>query len=306
VAAANVGRVTLIALLEARWRLPVSEGWPHELAGWLAFLVALGLIASTDALLLFVLGRPAATTPGGSAKPAPPTRMPFHLPAFRATVLSSWPVAAAFSAMAAFQLSDWWFEHRASEAPYPAALGAELMPERTGPWQREGFEVVNRHKRHELGATSQVWRFQNGGDKMLVSLDYPFPGWHDVVYCYKTQGWSPLRPNQPAANAFHTRTQLGAAGGRRGYLWFAAFDARGQDQPVKTLSVRLRDRLSDWAWLAQPGDRQRVQLPVYQAQMLVECYRQLSPEEERQTEQLFADAYSRLKARVAPNPAEVK
>ncbi len=159
--------------------------------------------------------------------------------------------------------------------------------------------MVNRPKLHELGANSQVWRFEGHGDKLLVSLDYPFSAWHDVVYCYKTQGWVPAGPQQVSADGLNTKVQLVAAGGRRGYLWFGAFDARGRAQPVKTLPLRFRDRLDNWAMLSPPADRKRVQLPVYQAQLLVECYHQLTADEEGRTEELFLDACQRLQKSVA-------
>jgi exosortase len=301
VVAANVGRVTLIAYLEAHWQLPVSEGWPHELAGWLAFAVALTLIASTEGLLLFLLGCGPVETYGEDLRPAvqpPEFRQP---PTIHETALTSWPVVTAFGAMAFFQMGAWWFDRAAPMLPTPTSLGEELLPERSGPWQRTGFEVVNRERLHELGASSQIWRFQGQGDKLLVSLDYPFSAWHDVVYCYKSQGWVPVGPNQTAAGGFRTKTQLAAAGGRRGYLWFGAFDANGRDQPIKTMGVRLRDRLDDWNLLAQHGERKRVQLPVYQVQLLVESYHQLSAEEERRAEELFLEACQRLKSKLAPS-----
>ena len=301
VVAANIGRVTMIAFLEARWQLPVSEGWPHELAGWLAFAFALALIASTDALLLFLLGsRPLETFAEDLRQPVPiQIREPGRLPGFRETDLSSWPVTAAFSAMALFQVGAWWLERASPTLPLPTSLGEQLLAKRAGPWQRAGFEMVNRERFHELGAASQIWRYQGQDDKLLVSLDYPFSGWHDVVYCYKTQGWVPVGPNQTGAGGFQTKTHLAAAGGLRGYLWFGAFDAQGRDQPVKTLGIRFRDRLANWALLPQRNDSKRIQLPVYQVQLLVECYRQLSADEERQTEELFLDACRRLKHSVA-------
>ena len=293
VVAANVGRVTLVAWLEARWQLPVSEGWPHEFAGWLAFGTALALIASTDALLLFLLGCAPRSALDKSAAPPVQARVRERLPAFSLTALSHWPVTIAFCGMAFFQFAVWGFGHDLpSKTPTPE-LGEQLLAEHSGLWQRVGYEVVDRHRRfHELGASSQVWRFQGQAGKLLVSLDYPFPAWHDVVFCYKTQGWVPVGPSVTSDDFFHTSVQLAAAGGRRGYLWFGAFDAAGRDQPIKTLSVRLRDRL---AFFSRNSAGKGPQLPVYQVQLFLECYHQLSADEKRQTEALFSDALERLK-----------
>lgn len=51
----NVGRVTTVTILGSRWNLPVTEGLTHALLGTVFFAACLGLILSTDRLLLFCL-----------------------------------------------------------------------------------------------------------------------------------------------------------------------------------------------------------------------------------------------------------
>lgn len=52
---ANTLRVIAIVVLGSRWNLPVTEGIGHELMGALVFLMAIGLVLSTDRLFLFLL-----------------------------------------------------------------------------------------------------------------------------------------------------------------------------------------------------------------------------------------------------------
>ncbi len=66
VLAANVVRVAAIAFLAARWGIDLSEGWRHETLGAGLFVAVLGLVWSTDRLLLFL------TAPSARPKPAPP------------------------------------------------------------------------------------------------------------------------------------------------------------------------------------------------------------------------------------------
>jgi exosortase len=51
----NVGRVTTVAILGSRWNLPVTEGLTHAMLGTVFFAACLGLILSTDRMLLFFM-----------------------------------------------------------------------------------------------------------------------------------------------------------------------------------------------------------------------------------------------------------
>ena len=50
----NIARVVTVAYLGTRWGIDVGEGWRHEVLSLFFFLVALGLLASTDSLLTFL------------------------------------------------------------------------------------------------------------------------------------------------------------------------------------------------------------------------------------------------------------
>jgi len=53
---ANMVRVGTVALAYSMRGVDLSSGWVHELLGLVAFAVALGLIASTDSLIVFLMG----------------------------------------------------------------------------------------------------------------------------------------------------------------------------------------------------------------------------------------------------------
>jgi len=43
---------------------------------------------------------------------------------------------------------------------------------------------------YEDGVHSHIWRLQKDGLQAIVSLDYPFFGYHDVTVCYRNSGWT--------------------------------------------------------------------------------------------------------------------
>ncbi|MFV1968602.1 MAG: exosortase U [Pirellulaceae bacterium] len=53
---ANMLRVATVALTFSTNGVDLSSGWPHQLLGLAVFALALGLIASTDALIMFLIG----------------------------------------------------------------------------------------------------------------------------------------------------------------------------------------------------------------------------------------------------------
>ena len=180
VLAANMGRVTFVALAEERWHMAASQGWRHEATGWLAFGIALALIASTDRLLLFLLGAGRIRSAEGIETASAEHDESERLPALRISVLPAWPLTAAFGALvllqaAQLQGSGWQpdqFKERAETAL--AELDDSFLPDRAGPWRRVGFEVKKRTLFHQLGATSQIWHYQGEWNQLSIGLDYPF------------------------------------------------------------------------------------------------------------------------------------
>lgn len=161
----NVVRVVTVAFFKTHRGVDLSTGWRHELLGLVVFITALGLIVSTDRLLLFITetvrlwwnqvtnwfrrsrSRKAkwggtvtqgATTSGIKVQP---TAEPIAsaaaseasgglLPDLRRTWLLSWPFLIAFGILAAAQLALLWKSRATVLAPV-----THLAPEVTNTFQ---------------------------------------------------------------------------------------------------------------------------------------------------------------------------
>lgn len=153
VLAGNVARIVAVATLDGVGGVNLSSGWGHEALGFCLFAAMLGLIWSTDHLLLLptplsqipwrqiwmnlttdkVEQRVAyvnesilpAQLPAAEAGPEP-TR----LPPLAATALSAWPIVACYGLLALAQAGTFGSQikgfSRASLAP--AALPADALP----------------------------------------------------------------------------------------------------------------------------------------------------------------------------------
>jgi exosortase len=306
--AANLLRVVALVVLPVRWHLDVSAGWRHEALGVLSFGVCLLLVWSTHHLLLFLTpGRrrrahqadPAA--PGSPAPTAGPG--PTRLPDWRRTALGGWAVPLAYGALAVVQLPSLGPILGLGNAPAPAErltdLGEDALPARHGAWERAGFETEERGWRDAWGRYSHRWPYRRAGLRAVVSLDYPFTGWHDLAGCYQGVGWhliqSEVGGGEGDGPPALVRAWFDKPRGRQAYLWFGMGDGGGRaltpadPSPEGVLRGRFGGRLG--ALLPGPADAaaDAPHSPYYQVQLFLPCPRPLTADERQQAEALFQD-----------------
>jgi exosortase len=317
VLAANVARVVFVTYASVRWGIDLTSGWRHDALGLLLFALALVLLASTDQLLQFLL------------KPATPGR-PKHEPAVAAAETATgcglpWGVAgglsAAYALLLAGHLSLYGIGREAGvvTAPGPVAaavdgLDADTLPERCEHWQRLGFAHETRNLGSAFGERSVTWTYHLGQNAGAVSLDYSFPGWHDLTRCYTGQGWRiEGEVVQEAAPEGYVEVQLTKPAYRSGYLLYCQFDEQGVPLEPRRggshLSVHRHESALRHFWervspTATPlgGDPPG---PVYQLQLFVESYAPLSLPEQHAARELFLRARHDLRERCLGEAAKV-
>ena len=320
VLAANVARVVLIGWLFSSKGLDLATGWRHDVLGLSLFALALVLVWSTDRLLAWLAGA-GTTPPGKKAAPADTQNNGVALAQAESspavilgrTWLSSWTVAGAFGALLLLSLllrdggaeAGSLLAEDAVAASLPT-LTADSLPKTIGLWERQQFAEESRNPGSAFGEFSRVWTYQQQLQRVHLSLDYPFPGWHDLTRCYTSQGW--VIEDQAVEGAGSNMSEkyvairLTKPGHRSGYLLFAEFDRRGkileprlggadlsltrQGQTVQRLWDRLQGAPATNS-VDSPG-------PVYQLQLFVESYAPLNQAEQDQTRALFLQGWRRL------------
>jgi exosortase len=309
---ANVARVVGVTALATQAGLDLSGGWRHEVFGWLVFVVTVGLIVSTDCLILFftspvapgpepsrVLFRPAAPPTGGT--PVPPPRSPLRLPDWRQTVLAGWPVPVAYGLLAVAQVGVFWllFFGPSRSIPGLDAVGADFLPARWGPWQRG--EYTRGWVGHYGAFFSHTWDYPAERYPAAVSLDYPFRGWHDLANCYVRIGWTvqeqavhPPEAAEPSA-PFLAELRLSKAPDQHAYLLYSLFDAQGR--PVGPPGAPHTEGLLRSLLRRAPGGQSG--LPSCQVQLLVQSSAPLTPDEQRQAREFFGAVWERLRSNCA-------
>lgn len=298
VLAANVARVVGVVVLDTRYGVDVSTGWRHDGFGVALFAGAVGLLWSTDQLLGFLLG-PTSPAPVPAAEPAP-------APAARRAGLG-WLAGVFVPAFLVLFAAHWALAEPAPAAVRDAAPvpeDAELLPPRLGEWQRQRFDVVKRDAQNFFGERSHVWVYARGGRAVLVSLDFPFPGWHDLTWCYTGQGWEVggqgLGESEAVPGGF-VEARLTRPVGRHGLLLVCEFDRAGRPYPARPGGAgeslfrhraaldRLRGRVGLGA--AGPPDPPG---PAYQLQAFAEGTAAAGPAETVAVRDLFTRARAAL------------
>src|SRR5439155_10858871 len=114
------------------------------------------------------------------------------------------------------------------------ALDTEVLPAQVASWERQGFTTETRNPGSAFGEVSRIWNYRRGQSLGVVSLDYPFPSWHDLTRCYTGQGWRIDEETVHPATATAAEGQVGyievrmtKPGYRSGYLLYCEFDPQG-------------------------------------------------------------------------------
>ncbi len=325
---ANAVRVVAVTVLGSRWDLPVTEGLGHDIAGALVFLLAMGLVLSTDRLFLFLLperrydassdparrrgkrwlgifkfgrGRKNRETDEMTADTTRKASEP-RTKRRRFTQVARWEHLTLIAVFGVVGFAQ--FVPRASSMPRRDAVGSRFfgpqtvtdMPAEIGDWQRVSFETIVRTPDDPLSYISHIWHYRRDTTNAQLSLEGPYYEWHDVGYCLKGSGWeteegrhrSYSEIGESLAGGF-TELELSKGLNQFGFVLFAGFD--DQHNPVMP-KRRLFQRLLPIRETIGVDDG-RLASPdseKYQIVMFVESPLRLSAAEQDAARELFHEA----------------
>ena len=225
VIAANAVRVALVTIAGSQWGMPLTEGVGHAAVGFVLFAVVVGLILSTERLLLylvprsreileflwgylkqlvpaFVVRRLTVRTESKSEQGSPGSTAARS--GFQPFGPMTWVSICGLVALVFLQASDLIL---AKSEPLPPDLltssDARLLPEEWNGWRLQSSDRVRRKANNVNGMFSRTWTYARGSLVAVVSLDGPFTGWHNLTNCLEGQGW------RVASNVNRAYTELG-------------------------------------------------------------------------------------------------
>ncbi len=178
-------------------------------------------------------------------------------------------------------------------------------------WQRLDYKTDRRHPGSAFGEFSKIWSYQSGQNMAAFSVDYPFPGWHDLTVCYAGQGWAKDEQVicQPASadgvdEDGYVAVRFTKPGYRSGYLLFCNVNKDGSPLSprlgadyfsMRRLEEDFRRRWYRLLGTSNPTPPADPAAPFYQLQLFVESYTPLSAADRASAEALFLEGRRTLR-----------
>ena len=242
VLAGNLVRIVSGAWAWYYYQVEILTGWKHE---------AIGLSLTATYIALIILAEKKLRNPS-RAYSGPDHESSIAQP----SLLSSLHLGGAFKFLTVLlvflglvQLVRGWDFHTQREGAkkvntthFDGSAFFEL------PLEIDGWKLVGEPKpqsktaAYEDGVHSHIWKLQKNGMQAIVSLDYPFFGYHDVTVCYRNSGWTVNESKllQAAAeNGFIPNMEIVLAkpGGVKAILLYSTVDEGGiwlEDSPNRS------------------------------------------------------------------------
>jgi exosortase len=284
----NLARIVIATIALYHFKVDLLHGWAHETIGLLLFAMYIGLIFSTDRLVvIMVAARPSRRNRrgygfygrGGSHRSDQHSLNPLHrpLPSIVMTYL-----AGLMALFGLAQITVGFARTGGKKAEIAAVRATERLdfklPDRIGSWNVENTSEPTAGLQH-VAVHSKVWEYRSGNIVASIAIDYPFPGFHDVTACYVLQGWklkSEVLESGQNEHAAYNRSALIKGGLIHGTLLFGLNESTGE--PLKP-EVRVDyNRFTRW---------ERGNGHCYQVQVLVQSFAPLQPADEAQVRDFF-------------------
>jgi hypothetical protein len=289
----------------------------HSILGFGCFSLAVLLIWSTDRFFQFFM--PRGDVP--ASEPAPAFSSDAEQPALPKTVrfadlcgIASLPIAVAFGVVLALHFAIHNFILPDAVAPVGfdervEQIGEKSLDPALEQFRRAGFGKERRITGSAFGEKSSAWLYGKGAQTgVIISLDYPFPKFHDLTPCYVGRGWSidnattKADPKDPKAPAIWHEFDMHKTGGRFGYVVYTEFNAEGdalsgESRLLGTLQRHERALQALYDRIFRPAEfsAPKPMGPAYQIQAFTEGDRALEPEEKAEIREMFFLAVRELR-----------
>ena len=216
VVAANAVRVSVVTIAGSQWDLPLTEGAGHAAVGFVLFAFVLTMVLSSDRLLLFLVPRsaemwqlgwsqarrlvpefvlrrlaPAADDPAsGDPVAAESSRVGVRPAAYLIVSPITWISLTCLTGLVLLQASDILLAKSESLPPdLLTSSDSRLLPAEWNGWRLTDAGQVQRKANNVNGMRSRTWTYERGSLAVVVSIDGPFVGWHNLTNCLEGQGW---------------------------------------------------------------------------------------------------------------------
>jgi exosortase len=218
----NAVRIAMLVAVHKWWQWDIwVRGW-HGLAALCVVVMVMGLVVSTNALLTFAtttrsenacdganasdtgqrdVNVSAWTTPSDTGRRSRALTLPIVL------------IVVPYAISIGLQLAGWIgygfvAEHIVAPGPQRRLLeftANDLKCPQGSGWTRIGFQGTNGSSQGVALHSRFTWTYRFVDGTAVFVIDYPSSSWHDLVHCYRSQGWQCSERKSVSQGEVHLR-----------------------------------------------------------------------------------------------------
>lgn len=304
----NVSRLFLIVAM-LKYQVDLSVGIEHMILGGSLFVASLLILISLDQLILFITTSKKSETQaawfkwnGTKTKEFVPQRLEKNT--FRFFTIGA--VAAGLLGIIQIYKSH-------GEVPDFAGLsyeeidlpefGLQGLPKTIAGFERADYKTIARVPGDPFGQASQQWTYEKDGVTILLAIDYPYNGIHDLCVCYSNIGWAinekrilteeEVRVLNPEASNPIAVGKLSRDLYGHGLLAFSFFDLQGNSSAVikelaeQSIQPGFEGRFGN---KNQKGKKYSLSPPFIEIQILARHSDLVDPHQEQELLKFFIEA----------------
>ncbi len=311
----NIMRIILIAGT-LKYQVDLSSGIEHTLLGGGLFVSSLLILVSLDQLICFILTSKIMDQQESWIEKKQTQQPNAEQYSLGKTTISLFIAGAVVAGvLGIFQV----YQSKGSIPDFAGLsyeeitlpeFGKQGLPSSINGFQQTDYKTIDRVPGDPFGQASQQWTYQKEGMTVLLALDYPYDGVHDLCVCYSNIGWKitdqrVLNNNEvqllssdessPIAVGKLTRDLYG-----NGLLAFSFFDRQGEAAAViKSLVKRpseqsWKDRFGEKNQTHQQSSPKALSPPYVQIQILARNSEPVGTSEEEELLRFFIQARKQL------------
>ncbi len=174
-----------------------------------------------------------------------------------------------------------------------------VFPDQFGSLRLTSYAPITNSSGKSVGKYSHRWTFDDKGNQVFATLDFPFNGWRPVWLGYQSTGWKiidtkpvdvpPERGGEAwTVEEFRMQNQYGLFG----FVWYAFFDENGV--PTKRVNEMVGSNRISLLKRLQKSSGEKVPTS-FQVQLILESGRDLSELEIANNRQVFFEVFERIR-----------
>ena len=174
----------------------------------------------------------------------------------------------------------------------------DALPDELNGIRMIGFDTNTNRQGNSEGKFSHAWKFDDRGNQIFVSLDFPFRGWRRLREGYQSFGWKIIDTKESeqlttggtvmAIDEFKMQNQYGLLG----FVWYAFFDEHGI--PIERSTASKQPSRKNIFSMFQ-NDHNEEPPVSFQVQVFFESGRELNKVEMERNRNLFSEIFERIR-----------